>query len=68
MTVFVRALLVTAVLQFVVTRMRAGRVEEEGQAELLWVRYPFVVIANALAWTMMLSVAGRAVRIFRRSP
>ena len=68
MTVFVRALLVTAVLQFVVTRMRAGRVEEEGQAELLRVRYPFVVIANALAWTMMLSVAGRAVRIFRRSP
>ncbi len=68
MSVFLRALLVTAVLQFVVTRMRAGRVEEEGQAELLWVRYPFVVIANALAWTMMLSMASRVVRIFRRSP
>lgn len=68
MNVFFRALVVTAVMQFVVTRARAGRVQEEGQAELLWVRYPFVVIGNALAWTMMLSLAGRVTRIFRRSP
>lgn len=67
MSVFLRALVVTAVLQFVVTRMRAGRMEEEGQAELLWVRYPFVVLANALAWTMMVSIAGRGVRLIRRT-
>lgn len=64
---FLRALLLTAVLQFVVTRTRAGRVENEGEAEILWARYPFVVVANALVWTLMLSAASGAWRALRRS-
>ena len=62
---FVRALMVTAVLQFVVTRQRAGQVVEEGAAEALWLRFPFVVLLNALMWTIMLSVIGRTVRLVR---
>ncbi len=62
---FVRALMVTAVLQFVVTRQRAGQVVEEGAAEALWLRFPFVVLLNALMWTLMLSAIGRTVRLVR---
>jgi hypothetical protein len=64
--IFMRTLLVTAVLQFFVTRTRAGRVEEEGAAELMWVLYPFNVVVNAVAWTLLLSAAGGALRVFRR--
>ena len=62
---FVRALMITAVLQFVVTRQRAGQVVEEGAAEALWLRFPFVVLLNALMWTLMLSAIGRTLRIVR---
>ena len=62
---FVRALMVTTVLQFVVTRQRAGQVVEEGAAEALWLRFPFVVLLNALLWTLMLSAIGRTVRLVR---
>lgn len=62
---FVRALMVTTVLQFVVTRQRAGQAIEEGAAEALWLRFPFVVLLNALLWTLMLSAIGRAVRLVR---
>lgn len=62
---FVRALMVTAVLQFVVTRQRAGQVVEEGAAEALWLRFPLVVLLNALMWTLMLSAIGRTLRLVR---
>jgi hypothetical protein len=64
---FVRALLINAVLQFIVTRTRAGRVEEEGRAEALWLLYPFVVLGNALVWTLMLTAASRLFRFLRRT-
>jgi len=65
---FVRALLLNAVLQFVITRARAGRVEEEGRAEALWLLYPFVVVGNALLWTLILTAFSRAFRLVRRTP
>lgn len=63
---FVRALVVNAVLQFAITRHRAGQAIEEGAAEVMWVRYPAVVLMNALTWTLLLALAGRAVGVFRR--
>jgi hypothetical protein len=63
---FLRALLFSAVTQFIVTRNRAGRVEEEGAAATLWVLYPANVLASALVWTLMLSTLGRVTRVFRR--
>ena len=62
---FTRALIVNAVVQFVVTRQRAGNVIEEGAAEALWLRYPFTVLMNALLWTLMLSTFGRVLGVFR---
>jgi hypothetical protein len=62
---FTRALIANAVLQFVVTRQRAGHAIEEGAAEALWVRYPFVVVLNALVWTIMLSMLGRVGSLLR---
>jgi hypothetical protein len=64
---FVRTLLVTALLQFFITRQRAGRTLEEGAAEMLWLRYPSAVLANALAWTLMLSLFGATLSFFRRA-
>lgn len=64
---FTRALILNAVLQFVVTRQRAVNALEEGAAEAMWLRYPFVVLANALLWTIMLSTLGRIAAVFRRS-
>ena len=62
---FVRILVVNAVLQFFVTRRRAGQTFEEGAAEMLWMRYPLSVLANALAWTLMLTALGRVAGVFR---
>lgn len=62
---FIRSLMISAVLQFIVTRQRAGNVIEEGAAEQLWMRYPFVVLLNALAWTLMVSTIGRVLRPLR---
>jgi hypothetical protein len=56
---FVRALIINAVFQFVVTRHRAGRAIEEGAAEMMWVRYPASVLLNALLWSLMLTTLGR---------
>ena len=62
---FVRALLLNAAFQFWITRRRAGRVEEEGAAEALWLRYPFVVVLNAVTWTLLIALTGRALRALR---
>lgn len=62
---FVRALIVNAVLQFIVTRQRAGNMIEEGAAEMLWLRYPLTVLLNALVWTLMLSTFGRVTGALR---
>jgi hypothetical protein len=62
---FTRALIVNAVVQFVITRQRAGNVLEEGAAEALWMRYPFMVLLNALLWTLLLSALGRVLGVFR---
>ena len=62
---FLRALIVSAILQFIATRSRAGRVREEGEAELLWARYPFAVIGNALMWSLLIAGGARAIRFFR---
>jgi hypothetical protein len=64
--IFVRALVLNALIQFVVTRQRAGRAIEEGAAEMMWMRYPASVLANALAWTLMLSLVGGTLRLLRR--
>jgi hypothetical protein len=65
---FARALVINAVVQFIVTRQRAGNVVEEGAAEAMWVHYPFTVLLNALLWTVMLSTLGRVASVLRRSP
>jgi hypothetical protein len=65
--IFLRTLAVTAVLQFVLTRARAGRVEEEGAAEMMWVLYPFNVVLNAAAWTLLIASVGGVVRVLRRA-
>lgn len=62
---FFRLLIVNAVLQFVTTRIRAGRAEEEGAAKTMWLRYPITVVMNALIWTLMISTLGRIVRPLR---
>ena len=64
---FVRTLAVIAVMQFFVTRTMAGRVVEEGRAERMWMLYPVNVLMNALAWTLVISAGGRALRVFRRA-
>ncbi|HEY7801488.1 MAG TPA: hypothetical protein VIE40_02325 [Dehalococcoidia bacterium] len=63
---FLRALVITAAIQFAITRHFAGTVVEEGRAERMWAMYPLNVVMNALAWTLMLTAAGRAVRAVRR--
>jgi hypothetical protein len=62
---FLRLLIVNAVLQFVTTRMRAGRVQDEGAAEALWAAYPVRVIVNAFVWSLMISTIGRLLRPLR---
>lgn len=61
-------LAVTAVLQFMITRARAGRAIEEGRAEQMWMMYPANVLLNALAWTLLFAAAGRIVRVVRSGP
>ena len=63
---FMRALVVTAAIQFAITRHFAGTVVEEGRAERMWAMYPFNVVMNALVWTLMPTAAGRAMRVVRR--
>jgi hypothetical protein len=65
-TLYLRTLAVTAIVQFLVTRTMAGRAVEEGQAERLWLMYPFNVAINAAVWTLVLAAAGRAARLIRR--
>jgi hypothetical protein len=62
---FLRLLLVNAVLHFVATRTRAGRAEDEGAAEALWLRYPVTVIVNAMVWTLMITTISRLLRPLR---
>jgi len=64
--IFLRLLIVNAVLQFIATRIRAGRAEDDGEAEGLWLRYPVTVIVNAFIWALMISTIGRMVRPLRR--
>jgi hypothetical protein len=64
---FIRTLVVTAVLQFAITRTLAGQTVEEGRAERMWMMYPLNVLLNACAWTLLLSAGGRFIRIFRRA-
>lgn len=63
---FFRSLAVNVVLQFIITRNRAGKTYEEGAAEALWIRFPFVVVANALIWALMFSTLGRVIGSLRR--
>jgi hypothetical protein len=62
---FIRTFAVTAILQFIVTRTLAGQALEEGRAERMWMMYPINVLLNALAWTLLISAGGRAVRVVR---
>jgi len=64
---YFRTLAVTAVVQFLVTRMLAGRAIEEGEAERMWMMYPLNVALNAAAWTLLLAAASRVARIMRRT-
>ena len=63
---FLRTLLVISVVQFAITRHMAGQTVEEGRAERMWMLYPFNVVLNALAWTLLLAASARAVRLVRR--
>lgn len=66
MKTFLRVLAVTVVLQFLVTRKAAGNVIEEGRAERMWMLFPVNVFLNAMAWTLVVTVIGKAVRAVRR--
>jgi hypothetical protein len=63
---FVRALILNAIVQFVVTRARAGHAIEEGAAERMWLLYPANVLINAAVWTLMIVVARRMIGVVRR--
>jgi hypothetical protein len=65
---FVRALVVTAVIQFAITRTLAGQTIEEGRAERMWMMYPLNVLMNALAWTLAISAGSRALHMLRLRP
>ncbi|MEX2247537.1 MAG: hypothetical protein WEC75_12730 [Dehalococcoidia bacterium] len=62
---FVRSLLITAVVQFIVTRTRAGQAYEEGAAERMWMLYPINVLLSALFWTVAIRTSARALRVVR---
>ena len=62
---FVRSLLITAVVQFIVTRYRAGQTYEEGEAERIWMLYPLSVVMNALMWTLIIRGSARVLRLVR---
>jgi hypothetical protein len=64
---FLRTLAAIAIMQFFVTRNMADRAMEEGRAERMWMFYPVNVLMNALAWALLISAGGRALRIFRRA-
>jgi hypothetical protein len=64
---YFRTLAVTAIIQFFVTRMLAGRTMEEGQAERMWMMYPLNVVLNALAWTLLITAVQRGVSALRRA-
>lgn len=62
---FLRILAINAVLQFVTTRTRAARADEEGAAEAMWLRYPVTVVMSALIWTLTISTLARLARPLR---
>lgn len=62
---FLRTLAITALLQFVVTRSRAGNAIEEGSAERMWMLYPLNVVLNAITWTLLIAAAARVARALR---
>ena len=64
---YFRTLAVTAIVQFFITRTLAGRAIEEGQAERMWLLYPFNVALNAAVWTLLLAGAAQAARVVRRA-
>jgi hypothetical protein len=64
-TTFLRSLLVVAVVQFVITRYRAGQAYEEGEAERMWMLYPVSVVMNALMWTLLIRGTARVLRLIR---
>ena len=64
---FVRSLVITAAVQFVITRHFAGEVIEEGRAERMWMMYPLNVVMNALAWTLMITATRGVFRTLRRA-
>jgi hypothetical protein len=64
-TGFLRILVLSAVVQFLITRSLAGRAVEEGRAERMWMMYPANVLLNAAAWTVAISLSSRALRIVR---
>ena len=63
---FLRALVIVAAVQFVITRYLAGQAIEEGRAERMWMMYPLNVLLNALAWTLMISATRGVFRTLRR--
>ena len=63
--ILILTLLTSAILQFILTRYRAGEAIEEGAAERMWLRYPLNVVVNAVLWTAIAaSIRGgtRAIR------
>lgn len=62
---FIRAMVINALVQFAITRHRAGHAIEEGAAESMWLRYPFAVMLNALMWTLMLAMLRGGFRMLR---
>lgn len=62
---FLYTLAVIAPLQFLITRKLAGEAVEEGRAERLWLLYPWNVLFNALAWTLLITLVSNLFRLAR---
>lgn len=66
MKIFLRVLAVNAALQFATTRMKAGRADDEGDAEAMWARFPVTVLFNTIIWSLMISTLSRLSGPLRR--
>ena len=65
--IFIYSLAISAVLQLVLTRHRAGNAFEEGAAEAMWLRYPLNVVLNAALWTAAAAALSGGARAIRRA-
>jgi hypothetical protein len=63
--ILIWTLILSAVLQFALTRRRAGQTIFEGDAEAMWLRYPVNVLFNAAIWSAIALTVRAGVRALR---